>query len=487
MNDSTNYENTSDTTLSNAKHSLGLFIFRRDLRVVDNLGLHLCVHQCTKVMPIFIFTPEQVGNENAYKSTNAVQFMIRSLQDLHDQLKQSGGEGLHTFYGDNVRVLTHLIKFYNITYIAFNADYTPYAIKRDKEIIELCANMGISVEVSYDYYLQNPSAVLNGTNQVYQKFTPYYNQAIQHNVQEPLRKRTIQTYYFAKPSVKSTKYTITLEEALDRFTTINPFILVEGGRKEGMKCLVRALQTQLTYNKTHNMLDKRTTQLSAYIKFGCVSIREVYKAFAHRFGKNCGLIRQLYWRDFYANILRAHPQVYGSALKPSYNRIKWHNNNAFFERWKEGTTGFPIVDAGMRELNATGYMHNRARLIVATFLIKTLLIDWKKGEQYFAQKLTDYDPASNNGNWQWCAGTGADSQPYFRIFNPWEQAIHYDPDATYIKQWVPELSTLYPKAIHTWYAYCKYPEYAKIEYRAPIVDYKEQKVKALLMYKSVFE
>jgi deoxyribodipyrimidine photo-lyase len=176
--------------------------------------------------------------------------------------------------------------------------------------------------------------------------------------------------------------------------------------------------------------------------------------------------------------------VLGAALKPSYNKVRWQSNSAWFKKWCDGQTGYPIVDAGMRQLNATGYMHNRARLITASFLVKTLLISWEKGEQYFAQKLVDYDPASNNGNWQWTAGSGADSQPYFRIFNPWEQTRNYDPECIYIYKWVPELKGVPIEAILSWES--SWEEYKKTDYPKPMVDYKTQKELALKMYRSLF-
>jgi len=186
------------------------------------------------------------------------------------------------------------------------------------------------------------------------------------------------------------------------------------------------------------------------------------------------------------NILYSFPRVLGNAMKPNYNKVKWHHNASYLKKWQQGETGYPIVDAAMTELNITGYMHNRGRLIVASFLVKTLLISWEHGEEYFATKLTDYDIASNNGNWQWIAGTGADSQPYFRVFNPWSQSETYDKDALYIKKWLPQLEPVLPKDLHTWNTSCKKTEYKEIKYPEPIVDYAEQKEKALKMYASVF-
>jgi deoxyribodipyrimidine photo-lyase len=267
---------------------------------------------------------------------------------------------------------------------------------------------------------------------------------------------------------------------MTKFTKINKNILSQGGRSAGLKVLDSALKTQKHYSKTRDILSIHTSLLSPYIKFGCVSIREVF----HKFRTIKDLTRQLIWREFYMNILYAHPHVLGHAMKPNYNKIRWRTNARYLHAWKTGNTGFPIVDAGMRQLNTTGYMHNRARLIVASFLTKTLLIDWREGEQYFAQKLVDYDPASNNGNWQWIASTGADSQPYFRIFNPYNQSAEVDEDAIYIKTWIPELKDIPAKEIHNWYKY--HTEY-KIHYPAPIVDYSVQKEKAIEMYSSIFK
>ena len=267
---------------------------------------------------------------------------------------------------------------------------------------------------------------------------------------------------------------------MKKFTKVNPNILVHGGRNNAIKQMKIASKNIKNYSVTHNELSKSTSQLSAYIKFGCVSIREVYKVFHSK----REFIRQLFWRDFYANILYFFPRVLGHSLKPKYDKIKWQHNVTWFNAWTEGKTGFPIVDAGMRQLNETGYMHNRARLIVSSFLVKTLLISWEEGEKYFAQNLVDYDPASNNGNWQWISGGGADSQPYFRIFNPWEQGKNYDPDCIYIKKWIPELKDVPKKDILKWET--SFVNYKNIKYPKPICDYKEQKKKVIDMYQKIF-
>ena len=450
----------------------GLFIFRRDFRVIDNIGLNLLNSKCKRIYPIFIFTPEQVTGSNKYKSNNAVQFMIESLKDLSSQINKMGGN-LLCFYGHNNTIVTNLIKTLDINIVCFNADYSPYAIQRELGIIQICDKIGVAVEYGHDYYLNPPGSIMNGQGDPYQKFTPYYNTASKKKIDAPAGLRNI---HFASSS-KNLTNKISLDDAFNRFTKSNPQILVHGGRTEGLKQMRNAVKNIAHYAKTRDELSKPTSQLSAYIKFGCLSIREVYKLFRSKHD----FIRQLFWRDFYANILYSFPQVLGHALKPKYNKIHWHHNTNWFKKWCDGETGFPIVDAGMRQLNSTGYMHNRSRLIVMSFLIKTLLIDWKHGETYFATKLTDYDPASNNGNIQWVMGGGSDSMPFFRIFNPWAQQEEHDNSCEYIKKWVPELASLEAKIIHNWET--KWNNYKEVKYPKPICDYTEQKDKCLKMYR----
>jgi len=458
------------------KFENGLFIFRRDLRIVDNNGLNFLSTLCNNIYTIFIFTPEQVGTGNKYKSNNAVQFMIESLENLSTAIKGYGGN-LYTFYGSNEKVIADCIKAFDINIVCFNLDITPYARERDSKIVTMCQRMNIYITYDHDYYLHEPGSILNGAGEPYQKFTPYYETAKKIKVEKPAKIKKIS--FKSKDNRISNK--ISLEQAMSKFVgKTNPEILVKGGRSEALKMLSKAVRTQKNYNAIHNDLNKQTTELSAAIKFGCISIREVYHALQ---GKT-GLIRQLYWRDFYANILYEFPRVLGHSLKEKYDKIHWHHNERWFKAWCNGQTGFPIVDAGMRQMNHTGYMHNRARLIVASFLIKTLLIDWREGEKYFAQTLTDYDVANNNGNWQWVSSGGADSQPYFRVFNPWRQTEEYDPKGEYIKQWIPELKDVPVKDILNWET--EYLNYKDSKYPKPIVNYTEQRDKILKMYSSLF-
>ena len=459
------------------KFENGLFIFRRDLRIIDNNGLNLLNDKCKNVFTIFIFTPEQVGSGNKYKSDNSVQFMIQSLEDLASQISKAGGR-LYTFYGHNDSVVADCIKAWDINLVCFNLDITPYAKERDAKIIKLCERMKCYVMYDYDYYLCEPGSVLNGSGETYQKFTPFYNTAKKIKVEKPAGKRHLSL----KKSDAHIPNKISLDEAMKKFVgNENPDILVHGGRQEAIKILKTAVRTQSHYSKTHNDLDKPTSHLSAHINFGNLSIREIYYAFK----SNTEFIRQLYWGSFYANVLYAYPYIIHRSLKPKYDNLKWNHNEGWFKKWCEAKTNFPIVDACMQELNSTGYLHGRGRLIVASFLVKTMLINYKKGEQYFAKKLTDYNITNNLNNWMWITGNGASSQEYFKIFNTWTQGLEHDPEAVYIKKWLPQLRDVPAKAIHTWYK--EWENYKDTGYDKPILDYDEQKQKVLQAYRQALK
>ena len=321
----------------NSKFENGLFIFRRDLRVVDNNGLNLLNDKCKNVYTIFIFTPEQVGDGNKYKSDNSVQFMITSLQDLNLQVCKKGGK-LYTFYGDNDKVVADCIKAFNIDVVCFNLDITPYARERDNKIIKLCEVMETYVMYDYDYYLCEPGSIVTGGGTPYLKFTPYYDTAKKIKVEKPKGPRKL---HFKK-SEAHIPNKITLDFAMKKFVgKENANILVHGGRTEALKQMRLAAKNIKHYPETHNELSKPTSQLSAYIKFGCISIREVYKVFRSK----SDFIRQLFWRDFYAQVLYSFPQVLGHSLKPKYDKIKWRHNEKWFAAWCKGMTGFPAVDA----------------------------------------------------------------------------------------------------------------------------------------------
>ena len=453
----------------------GLFIFRRDYRITDNIGLINASKSCEKLYTCFIFTPEQVGKTNSYRSQNAIQFMIESLNELQTTIRDHGGE-LILLYGKNKPILNSLIQVLNIQGLFFNKDYTPYAKQRDEEIEELCNKLTIPCQSYQDYYLHEPGTIVTGGNP-YKKYTPFYDAVLHKPVLEPISKIPAN---FAKAGY-TIHHRISLQDAFSHFTKSNPDILVNGGRKNGLIKLRAACREQSKYDDKRDFFTEKTTFLSAYIKFGCVSIREVYHCIKKAFGLQHGIIRELIWRDFFAHILHGYHDVVGKSYQTKYRHLKWHNSMVALDKWKKGVTGFPLVDASMRQLNATGYMHNRGRMVCATFLVKTLMIDWRHGEKYFATKLTDYDLASNNGNWQSISSTGVDMKPYFRDMNPWIQSEKFDPDAEFIKLWVPELNDVPAKDIHRWFSV--YSKYDSVKYPKPMVDYEKQKMDMMEMYK----
>jgi deoxyribodipyrimidine photo-lyase len=448
-------------------HNKSIFIFRRDLRLHDNIGLLNALKSSKFVIPVFIFTPEQVKS-NRYKSNSAIQFMITSLLELNESLKKKRSK-LYTFYGKPSQVIKSLK---NIDAVFVNKDYTPYSTKRDNKIKKMCKKHNIKF-ITYEDILLNPAgSIRTGEGNVYTKFTPYHNKAKKIKINKPI-KNNHSNYY---------KGAIKIYKNYNKLYKYDDFVSVQGGRKNAIKIL-RSMKKFKQYNKKRNMLTWKTTHLSAYIKFGCVSIREVYHYFKKHLTSTNDLFKQLYWRDFYYNISYYYPHAFGYSMKKKYDKIKWNINQTWFNKWCKGNTGYPIVDAAMRELNQSNFMHNRGRLIVSNFLIKLMGIDWRKGEKYFAQNLVDYDPCVNNGNWQWSASSGADSQPYFRIFNPWSQAEKHDPNCEYIKKWIPELKDVPNDDIHKWYDnYKKYNVYVK-----PVLDYKKQRMKIIKMYKKVFQ
>lgn len=468
--------------MDNKKYNNGLFIFHRDLRIVDNIGLVHANSICANLYTTFIFTPEQVSGQNKYKSNNAVQFMIECLDELQDSIQKENGQ-LAFFYGKTAKIIVQIIKTLKIDIIVFNKDYSPYAVARDSEIERLCKKQGIECIMTSDYYLYEPGTIKTSTGSCYKKYTPFYDEVITktHNIISPSKSKT---FHFSKSNaLNHIQEYASLQNISEKIVPVkNANILVRGGRTNALKTLSDATKLQKHYSNDRDYLTYNTTFLSAHIKFGGVSIREVYYDFLKHYGKSSGIIRELIWREFFAHVLYAYPEVLKGSYQTKYKSIDWSNSDKNFELWKKGKTGFPVVDAGMRQMNETGYMHNRCRMIVASFLIKTLLIDWRRGEQYFAQKLTDYDPASNNGNWQSISGTGVDMKPYFRDMNPWIQSSQFDKDALYIKKWVPELKNVESKDIHKWDVSHLKSEYKNV-YIKPIVDYYDQKVKMLKMYK----
>lgn len=447
-----------------------IYLFHRSLRLHDNLGLIAALKNSEKVIPCFIFDPKQVKN-NEYKSENLVRFMIESLEDLNEQLKTKQSK-LYTFYGKPESVLNKIIQETKSEAIYLNGDYTPFAKKR----LDSFEKLKLPIHVTADYLLTEPEEIKTDQGTPYTVFTPFSKKAKAKKIPKP-QKNSTKNYY----SQNITGAIPLKNIATKILKQKNNNIAVHGGRKQAIKLLKKAVKLK-NYKKDRDFpYLNATTHLSAHHKFGTLSIRESYHHIASRLGRNHQLITELFWRDFFTHICYHFPHVIGAPFRKKYTKIKWSQNKKHFDAWCKGKTGFPIVDAGMRELNATGYMHNRVRMIVASFLVKDLHIDWRKGEKYFAQKLVDYDISVNNGNWQWAASTGTDAQPFFRIFNPWLQQKKYDKDAKYIKKWVPELDKLPAEAIHKLYS----KQDRKIDYPSPIVNHKQASNRAKEMYKKI--
>jgi deoxyribodipyrimidine photo-lyase len=446
------------------KHKKTLFIFRRDLRLDDNTALIQALRESEKVIPCFIFDPRQTGR-NSYKSENCLQFIIESLQDLEKQLNAQGGR-LYLFKGIAENVVRKLVEKEKIDAVYVNRDYTPFSKRRD-EVIKKNAPRFYSYD---DYLLNAPEKTLKKDGKPYSIFTPYYKNASKIPVKKPIKNRN-SNYHTRKINFEIKNHNGIIKQA-------NENIHVHGGRKNCLQIL-KNIDKLKNYETTHDYPSKQTTNLSAHNKIGTCSIREVYWKIHDKLGWQSPILRQLYWRDFFTQLAHYYPRVFGRSFNKKYDKIRWNYDKKKFKAWCEGKTGIPIVDAGMRQLNKTGFMHNRIRMIAAQFLTKDLHIDWRWGEKYFAKKLVDYDPCVNNGNWQWCASTGADAQPWFRIFNPWTQQKKFDPKCAYIKQWVEELRNIDPFVIHILNT-------ERIKgYPAPIVNHEEERKKSLSIYKRV--
>jgi deoxyribodipyrimidine photo-lyase len=390
--------------------------------------------------------------------------------------------------GDNVKVLKAIHRKEGIESIGSNTDYSPYAKKRSEEIQKFCKKEGIEFYEKEDHVLYD---ILGGQtnkkdNSPYVVFTAYKNHCF-----KDLKVREVDGFKsFKFQKMENNKYVID-EKHIDDFYEDNPDINVHGGRKNGLKIL-KNIDDFKDYSKKRDTLTYKTTFLGAYNKFGPVSIREVYWAMEKKLGKHSGLINELLWRDYYMMITHNFPyvlkgQISGKNIsyKKEYDNIKWSNNKKWFEAWCEGTTGFPVVDASMKQLNTIAYLHNRCRMIVASFLTKDMHIHFTQGEKYFATKLVDYDPMSNNGGFQWCASSGTDAQPYFRIFNPWTQQEKFDKDCEYIKKWLPELKDVPAKDIHNWYKPEVHEKWLNqgVKYYKPILDHDEERKVTLKLYK----
>ncbi|MBK9939687.1 MAG: deoxyribodipyrimidine photo-lyase [Chitinophagaceae bacterium] len=413
------------------KPTINIFWFRRDLRLTDNAGLYHALKDGKPVLPLFVFD-SNILDELEDKTDSRVEFIHLALQAIQQQLVNVGSS-LDVRYGNPLEVYQALLKEYNVEKVFTNHDYEPYAKQRDTAIEELLKEHGAMFYTFKDQVILEKEEVLKDDGKPYTIFTPYsrkWKGVLTEFHLKPYSNKKYFNNFYKQPERKL----ISLEEMGFKSAAFS----FPGKEWQGQ--IIRNYKEQRDFPAVQG-----TSRLSVHLRFGTISIREL----AGEAGAlNETFLNELIWRDFYHMILWHFPKVVDHAFKPAYDKIKWRNNEKEFEAWCNGQTGYPIVDAGMRELNTTGFMHNRVRMIVASFLTKHLLIDWRWGEAYFAKKLLDYDLAANNGGWQWAAGSGCDAAPYFRVFNPYLQTQKFDPELKYIRKWVPELEEFsYPKPI----------------------------------------
>ena len=412
------------------KPTVTIFWLRRDLRLEDNAGLYHALKSETPVLPVFIFD-QNILDQLENKTDRRVAFIHDTLVALQEQLARLGST-LDARYGRPAEIFPQLLAEYDIKAVYTNGDYEPYATQRDAEIKKMLAVKGVPFHSYKDQVIFEKDEVLKEDGSPYTIFTPYSRKWKALLNEFYLSSYPVKKYrrHFLRhppkslPSLASMGFDNTGEPFPP--ATIKPRLLEKYGEQRDYPGIAG------------------TSHLGLHLRFGTISIRALARKAV---GSSDTFLNELIWRDFYQMILWHFPQVgRGKAFKPVYDQIQWRNNEKEFEKWCVGQTGYPIVDAGMRELNTTGFMHNRVRMVVASFLAKHLLIDWRWGEAYFAEKLLDFDLAANNGGWQWAAGSGCDAAPYFRVFNPTLQAKKFDPDGHYIRRWVPEWEELtYPR------------------------------------------
>lgn len=410
-----------------------LFWFRRDLRLQDNAGLYQALRAEKPVVPIFIFD-QHILDKLEDTSDRRVAFIYAAIQEIQTALVKLGSS-LEVYYGKPTEVFEKLLAKYQVDTVFLNHDYEPYATERDASIQQLCMAHGTLMKTFKDQVIFEKSEVVKDDGKPYTVFTPYARKWKATLVSEQLAIFDTEKYF----------YNFYQQKAFS-IPTLQSMGFVEVDQAFPTKEIKETIIENYATNRDFPGLENGTSKMGVHLRFGTISIRSLAnKAKA----LNETYLNELIWRDFYHAILWHYPALgKGASFKPAYDQIEWRNNEDEFNCWCNGNTGYPIVDAGMRELNATGFMHNRVRMIVASFLTKHLLIDWRWGEAYFAQKLLDFDLAANNGGWQWASSSGCDAAPYFRVFNPYLQTEKFDKDLTYIRKWVPEFQEFhYPKPI----------------------------------------
>ncbi len=409
---------------------VSIFWFRRDLRLYDNSGLSAATNSKNKVIPIFIFDTS-ITNKLP-NNDRRINFIFDNLVEIDLELKEKFNSSINVFKGNPVEIFKELIRDYKINSVFTNNDYEPYALSRDRSIQNLLEKNQIQFKSFKDQVIFEKNDVVKDDGNPYVVYTPYMRKW-KSNLSEDLSK-------LSEKEVVNNFY----NSSISGLMKLNEYGFIENDKKIELFKLNKDIVTK--YADTRNFPSiNSTSKLGPYLRFGIVSVRKIVSGLL-KF-KDQTFLNELIWREFFMQILFHFPHTAKKSFKSKYDKIIWLNDPKSFEAWKNGETGFPLVDAGMKELNNTGFMHNRVRMITASFLCKHLLIDWRLGEKYFALKLNDYEMASNIGNWQWASGSGVDAAPYFRIFNPHTQIIKFDKNREYINKWVNTDSKSYPNEI----------------------------------------
>ena len=425
---------------------ISIFWFRRDLRLHDNVGLFHALQSEEKILPIFIFDTEIL--HKLPKDDARVSFIHNELNKMNEHLK-SIGKKINIYHGTPKEIFQSLVEEHDLVNVFTNHDYEPYAIQRDLEIEKILASKNIKFQTYKDQVIFERNEITKQDGLPYVVYTPYSKKWI-----EAYRTNKKKNYpsedLLSQISSESESNNITLEDIGFKQTSVPIQEYIFNSR------IINE------YEETRNFpaLDN-TSKLGPHLRFGTVSVRQMVSRASEQ--ENPTFLKELIWREFFMQILWHFPHTHKDAFKSKYDRILWRNNEEEFKKWCDGETGYPLVDAGMRQLNKTGFMHNRVRMLVGSFLCKHLLIDWRWGEAYFAEKLHDYEMASNVGNWQWVAGTGVDAAPYFRIFNPTTQIQKFDKELKYISKWIPD--------------------FQELSYPTPMVDHKLARERCLKTYK----
>jgi deoxyribodipyrimidine photo-lyase len=462
---------------------------RRDLRLHDHQALSAALKNGDSTYVIFIFD-ENILNKLSATNDKRITFIMDSLIEIETVLNDYESS-LIVCYGNPKKIILDIIDKLKINNLCFNRDYEPYAKNRDNDIITEAQKKGVAVHTFKDHVFYEKNEVQTDQQTTYKVFTPYKNKWVSRFRAQESVVQNFKCNLKKLAKFENTK-SIKKNDWFKEIGFIKNDLILKGGTSQALLHFKQFEKYIDNYKLARDIPSlNQTSNLSTYIRMGNISIRDMVRLSIKRSDEgHLTWLSELIWRDFYHTILDAYPKVVTNCFKDEYNKILWPGTEKHFELWCQGMTGYPIIDSAMRCLNATGMMHNRLRMITASFLVKTLLVDWKKGEKYFAEKLLDYDLAANNGGWQWSASTGVDAQPYFRIFNPHRQSEKFDKEGLFIKTWCPELIAFTSKTIHS-------PQEAELDeqvaakciiginYPEPIVYYKEQKVKALKIFSQI--